>query len=236
MALPAPLSAGLPGSAMLPGLAWLAVHAAAAETASVDTTTAYPIDASALGVPLHSVGAQSTAGTARLLIDYSEPTRSDILDLLFKPSHGASLQHLKVEIGGDAQISCGAEPSPMRSADPAADDFSRGYEHWLMAEAKRRNPDIVLLGLVYAWPSWINPDNGTSPYASPKTEQVQSILKLMIFIPQVVDFVLKMMGFILKMMDLIERCRLHGSVGRRREAAPCDNVGRRREAAPQPHH
>ena len=57
----------------------------------------YLIDGSALGVPLNSVGAQSTAGTARLLYDYPEAQRSEILDLLFKPNYGASFQHLKVE-------------------------------------------------------------------------------------------------------------------------------------------
>lgn len=39
-----------------------------------------------------------------------------------------------------------------------------------MAEAKRRNPDIVLLGLVYAWPSWVNP-SGSNPWQSTRTEQ-----------------------------------------------------------------
>jgi hypothetical protein len=48
-------------------------------------------------VALNSVGAQSTAGTARLLYDYPEAQRSEILDLLFKPNYGASFQHLKVE-------------------------------------------------------------------------------------------------------------------------------------------
>ena len=138
-------------------------------------TDYYTVDGSALGPVLHSIGAQSTAGTSRLLVDYEEPSRSDILDLLFKPSYGASLQHLKVEIGGDAQISCGAEPSPMRRAvesDAAAAtaDFGRGYEHWLMTEAKRRNPEITLLALVYAWPSWISPGSST-PYATPQSEQ-----------------------------------------------------------------
>ena len=42
-------------------------------------------------------------------------------------------------------------------------------EHWLMTEAKKRNPDIALLGMVYAFPSWINP-TGTTPYASNMTE------------------------------------------------------------------
>jgi galactosylceramidase len=66
---------------------------------SVASTAAqtYPIDGSALGVALNSVGAQSTAGTARLLYDYPEKQRAEILDLLFKPSYGASFQHLKVE-------------------------------------------------------------------------------------------------------------------------------------------
>lgn len=59
----------------------------------------------------------------------------------------------------------------MRESTNASDsNFNRGYEHWLMAEAKRRNPEIELLGLVYAWPSWINPTGG-SPYGSNVTEQ-----------------------------------------------------------------
>jgi hypothetical protein len=50
------------------------------------------VDGSALGQALDSIGAQSTAGTSRLLIDYKEPQRSEILDLLFKPNYGASFQ------------------------------------------------------------------------------------------------------------------------------------------------
>ena len=103
-----------------------------------------------------------------MLIDYPEPQRSQVLDFLFKPQFGASLQHLKVEIGGDAQISCGAEASGQRTAN-ATPDWAVGYEGWLMAEAKKRNPDIPLLGLVYAWPSWVNP-SGSSPFESPATE------------------------------------------------------------------
>lgn len=29
------------------------------------------------------------------------------------------------------------------------------YEWWLMKEAKKRNPDITLIGLPWAWPGWI---------------------------------------------------------------------------------
>jgi hypothetical protein len=116
------------------------------------------------------VGAQSTAGSARLLIDYSQPERDAVLDLLFKPQFGASLQHLKVEIGGDGQISCGAEASGQRGGGSGAADWgAAGYEGWLMAEAKKRSPDLALLGLVSAWPAWVNP-NGSSPWASPATE------------------------------------------------------------------
>ena len=39
-----------------------------------------------------------------------------------------------------------------------------------MSEARKRNPDIVLLGMVYAFPGWVNP-HGRTPYASPVTEQ-----------------------------------------------------------------
>jgi hypothetical protein len=37
--------------------------------------------------------------TFRLLVDYVEPQRTEVLDYLFKPNFGASLQILKVEIG-----------------------------------------------------------------------------------------------------------------------------------------
>jgi len=129
----------------------------------------YLVNLSAIGPLFSGLGAQSTAGTARLLIDYSVPQRNAILDFLFKPQYGASLQHLKVEIGGDAQISCGAEASGQRTADVAPDWGVVGYEGWLMAEAKKRNSNLLLLGLVYAWPSWVNP-NGSSPFVSPQTE------------------------------------------------------------------
>ena len=45
-------------------------------------------------------GAISGGGaTSRLLIDYLEPQRTQILDMMFKPLAGAALQVLKVEIG-----------------------------------------------------------------------------------------------------------------------------------------
>ena len=87
-----------------------------------------------------------------------------LLDFLFKPNYAASLQILKVEIGGDAQSTDGSETSHMHSADDL--NYQRGYEWWLMTQAKQRNPDIKLYGLPWAFPAWVG--NGTgNPYAFP---------------------------------------------------------------------
>ena len=58
------------------------------------------LDGSAEGRTYEGHGAVSAGASSRLLIDYPEPQRSRILDYLFKPSYGAALQHLKVDIGG----------------------------------------------------------------------------------------------------------------------------------------
>ena len=34
-------------------------------------------------------------------------------------------------------------------------DYNVGYEFWLMKEAKKRNPEIILYGLPLAWPAWV---------------------------------------------------------------------------------
>ncbi len=71
-----------------------------------------------------------------------------MLDLLFKPNFGASLHHLKVELGGDVNSTDGTEPSFARTREefkhPRPEYFQRGYEWWLMREAKKRNPRIYL--------------------------------------------------------------------------------------------
>lgn len=99
------------------------------------------------------VGAVSAGASTRLLLDYPEPARSDILDYLFKPKYGAALQILKVEIGSDINATDGSEPSHMRSRDDL--NYERGYEWWLMKEAVARNPDIVLAGLEWGAPGWM---------------------------------------------------------------------------------
>uniref|UniRef100_A0A4W5JGF8 Galactocerebrosidase n=1 Tax=Hucho hucho TaxID=62062 RepID=A0A4W5JGF8_9TELE len=107
-----------------------------------------------LGRTFDGIGGLSGGGaTSRLLVNYAEPYRSQILDYLFKPNFGASLHILKVEIGGDAQTTDGTEPSHMHYEND--ENFFRGYEWWLMREAKKRNPNITLVGLPWAFPGWV---------------------------------------------------------------------------------
>jgi galactosylceramidase len=92
-------------------------------------------------------------GTSRLLYDYAEPQRSTILDALFKPKSGGSVQIFKVEIGGDGQSTEATEPSHMHTRHD--ENYERGYEFWLMKEAKARNPDIKLYALAWTVPGWV---------------------------------------------------------------------------------
>lgn len=117
------------------------------------------VNTKTLGRAFEGVGALSAGASSRLLYDYPEPQRSDILDYLFKPNFGASMHHLKVEIGGDVNSTDGSEPSHAITREefenPKPEYFFRGYEWWLMKEAKKRNPDILLEGLQWGAPGWI---------------------------------------------------------------------------------
>ena len=92
------------------------------------------LDPGAATVRFDGIGGDSGGGGgSRLLLDYAEPARSDILDLLFAPKWGASLHTIKVELGCDGDTTQGAEQTHMRTADddsPTA--FDRGYENWLI--------------------------------------------------------------------------------------------------------
>jgi len=107
---------------------------------------------------LDGIGGLSAGASSRLLYDYPEQQRSDILDLLFKPNFGASLQILKVEIGGDGQSTDGSEASHMHTRDDLS--CTRGYESWLITEAKSRNPEIITYALSWAVPHWVGDGNG----------------------------------------------------------------------------
>ncbi|KAM6311692.1 galactocerebrosidase [Aegotheles albertisi] len=123
-------------------------------TAAPSTATYVLDDAGGLGREFDGIGAVSGGGaTSRLLVNYEEPYRSQILDYLFKPNFGASLHMLKVEIGGDGQSTDGTEPSHMHYEND--ENYFRGYEWWLMKEAKKRNPKIKLIGLPWTFPAWI---------------------------------------------------------------------------------
>eukprot|EP01043_Picozoa_sp_COSAG02_P044203 COSAG02_NODE_3926_length_6036_cov_4.060805_1_plen_964_part_00 len=115
-------------------------------------------DPATLGPVFDGVGANSAGGGTRLLLDYPEHVRSDILDLLFKPQFGASLQHLKVEIGSDGDTTEGAEPTHARNHSDLS--FDRGYEVWFLQQAAQRRPDMQLSGLLFGVPGWIRASPG----------------------------------------------------------------------------
>jgi len=111
------------------------------------------VDGQHPGQTFEGLGGASAGASSRLLIDYPERQRSAILDYLFKPNYGAALQHLKVEIGGDVNSTDGIEPSHMHTRND--ENYNRGYEWWLMKEAKKRNPAIILDTLAWGAPYWI---------------------------------------------------------------------------------
>ena len=96
----------------------------------------------ASGPIFDGLGGLSAGAGTRLLVDYPEPQRSWVLDYLFKPSFGASLQVLKIEIGGTGDSTIGTEDSHERTRGHV--DMGRGYELWFARAALERNPELVL--------------------------------------------------------------------------------------------
>ena len=132
------------------------------------------------------IGGLSAGASSRLLLDYREPQRSQILDLLFKKKTGGTWQILKTEIGkgtpssesatlectransfyvdcdcrfvaaaagGDGQSSYGSETAVMHTKTDV--DYGRGYETWLLQEAKARTPTIPTYCLSWTTPYWV---------------------------------------------------------------------------------
>ena len=136
----------------------VASTAIALPTTIAHAATTVTINGNSSGRTLDGVGAISGGGgNSRLLFDYPEPQRSQILDYLFKPGYGAAVQILKVEVGGDTNSTSGAEPSHQHTA--ADLNCNRGYEWWLMEQAKSRNPNIKLYGLAWGAPGWMGNGN-----------------------------------------------------------------------------
>src|SRR5256714_8873115 len=116
-------------------LSVLTTWAVASPTAHAATTTTVTVDGTKPGLTFDGVGAISGGGgNSRLLIDYPEPQRSQLLDYLFKPGYGASVQILKVEIGGDTNTTSGAEPSHEHL--PGVVGCTRRHEGWRAAQGQ----------------------------------------------------------------------------------------------------
>ena len=145
------VSAALLAVAISPQAARAAQGGRAAVSAQPGQTVT--IDGSGGGRTFQGFGAVSGNGSSRLLTDYPEPQRSQILDYLFKPGYGASLQILKVEIGADTDSTSGSEPSSERQSSQV--NCNAGYEWWLMAQAKARNPGIKFYALEWGAPGWL---------------------------------------------------------------------------------
>jgi len=110
------------------------------------------------GVRFDGIGAVSGGGaTSVLLKDYPDLQRKQVLDLLFKPKFGASLSALLVEVPGDGNSTQGSEPSHMHSRND--ENYFRGYEWWIMKEAKNRNPAITLDANGWSAPRWVGNNN-----------------------------------------------------------------------------
>lgn len=95
---------------------------------------------------------------------YPEAQQAEILDYLFKPGYGASLHILKVEIGGDGQSTEGVESSH-RHYEWETPNKNRGYELFMIKQAKIRNPNIKLSALPWSFPGWLANSSLITPFA-----------------------------------------------------------------------
>jgi hypothetical protein len=160
------------------------LSATSARPASADATvTSITVNGSGGDKTFLGVGAVlGGGGNARYLEDYPDAQRQQILNYLFDPGYGASLQVLKLEIGGGTNSTDGSEPSiepvmvPPNPANPAARfcppgqpgfgtaaapciNCYAGYELSIAQQAVNLNPNLVLYGLQWTAPSWVT---GTS--------------------------------------------------------------------------
>ncbi|NUP46541.1 MAG: galactosylceramidase [Catenulispora sp.] len=145
-------------TAALAGIALATAGVVAVAATPAHAATSITVNGTSSGRTFDGVGAISGGGgNSRLLIDYPEPERGQILDYMFKPATGAAAQMLKIEIGGDTNSTSGAEPSIEHTRGAVNCDV--GYEFWLAQQAKARNPNIKLYGLAWGAPGWIGGGN-----------------------------------------------------------------------------
>jgi galactosylceramidase len=122
---------------------------------NINAQTNIFLNADDKGRVFEGIGAVSAGASTRNLADYPEKQKAEVLDFLFKPKFGAGFQHLKVEIGSGENSTCGSEPSHAITRQELLDPKPRGYEFWLMAEARKRNPQVILDCLPWAYPHWV---------------------------------------------------------------------------------
>jgi hypothetical protein len=112
------------------------------------------VDGAAKGAEFYGIGAISGGGgNSRYLLDYPPAQEAQIMDYMFKPKYGANLQLLKVEIGGDANSSSGAEPSI--ESKQGQINCNVGYEWTIAEQARALNPYIKLYALQWGAPGWV---------------------------------------------------------------------------------
>ncbi len=145
---------------ILIGILFLGLALTSSVISGATGVTNITINGKMAGAVFDGIGAISGgSGTSRLLIDYPEPERDQILNYLFKPDYGASLQLLKLEIGGGAGLTDGSEAS----IEPVQGKINcnSGYEWWVADQAVARNPNIRLYGLQWSAPGW----TGNGPHS-----------------------------------------------------------------------
>jgi Glycosyl hydrolase family 59/Galactocerebrosidase, C-terminal lectin domain len=140
------------GAAILAALPLVAIPHPTAKAAV--PVTSITIDGNSGGMTYSGVGAiLGGGGTARYIEEYPKPERRHILDYLFKDNFGASLQVLKLEIGGDGNSTAGAEPSVEHSRGKI--DCQADYELTIAKQALAIRPGLKLYGLQWDAPGWV---------------------------------------------------------------------------------
>jgi hypothetical protein len=89
------------------------------------------VDGSQPGRTFDGFGALSAGASSRLLLDYPLAQRGQVLDYLFKPDYGASLQILKVEIGGDTNFPARTARYVRLQANAGINGFAAAAEIYL---------------------------------------------------------------------------------------------------------
>lgn len=140
-------------------------------------TTSITLDnaLSNLGPVFDGIGVGASEGSSRLLFDYPPDIRNNIIENMFAPGLGSGVHILKVEMGGDGDSTMGSEPSHMHFQDEIP--VARGTQLWLAAQAKIKNPALLLYACPWSWPGWLreNPDDKT-PFGGDSSRPVSYII------------------------------------------------------------